>query len=1113
MVKGFSPEAMLACTEAFCSYLSESGGRPLDRNDLRLVYSEYRAERKDRMRLPSFGGITHYLQWPHGEHGPRASAVQRHFICIVCCRVFRDANSQQRHLSAAEHSEHATIVCSDVEAKAGSGNASRVATAAATGAAGAASSAGTPPAAFACPLRGCDESFDDVSQLRSHVRTASHYMFFAKAAGKAGKVTPQPMRSSPCYGCVMCGAMYDLKPSLVEHWNHCTQRQEFCKTASKTWRQDAVDITFAAVPPLTIDVDKIDGAVNACIEKSVAGGHITCVLLNKTAGEVHIRRCTLLSKYQVLIITTTAGTRISGWFKVTLKPGVPFHLYLLPSELDSYGFYKGHLHLEFHAAAKDQNYAIDVPVNLRVVSSDFPVVQPSSAYVPPTTSTVSLLQGPTLDGVPPSARRSHTNALGIVIELKPYHVTQEMRSQHARESRTGCILMPLNKGTYLSKFSSLLYFEEMQMERDIRFYTMPKVTMDKQGPYFFLEVPGVVEKRPSVLKGDSIVATMLTADDRPDPSRRYRGFVYEVQQTKLKLSFHESLVASHISGMQFMVEFSYNRFPLSFAHRAIEMVAQHELWPVLFPTYADTARSSKQQGHLELLAKRVKFKNRLIEANEEQQRAVRRIVAGTSGTAPYLIFGPPGTGKTMTMVEAMTQVYYLHEGSRILACAPYNDAADLLAHHLLEHIPKGELIRVNCQSRLKKDITFAEVAEVANYDDAGEVWYPPRDVFKSKRVVVCTLIAAGRLASSELGREFFSHIFIDECGHAIEPEAVIPIGGFVKPDGSGNPTQVVLAGDPRQLSPALRSMEAVRGGLGLSLLERLMRDNPSYQRSSSSKLYNDQLLTKLVRNYRSHPAILEVPNELFYDDELLVCADHVEYTKFARWPRLPAQNFPVIVHGVCGEDEREDKSPSFFNIDEAATVCDYVMELLELKSPKVKPEHIGIIAPYRKQIQKIRLLLENREKRSPVSLDVARIKVGTVEEYQGQERQIIIISTVRSLQHEFMRMDIEHNLGFLRNPKRFNVSLTRAKSLLIVVGNPFLLIKDEWWKRFITYCQKKGAVTPAHLFVDLKGAANGGKESDEEETSGQASAVDIDLESDGTSLLQTVVEPEWRSQL
>ena len=125
---------------------------------------------------------------------------------------------------------------------------------------------------------------------------------------------------------------------------------------------------------------------------------------------------------------------------------------------------------------------------------------------------------------------------------------------------------------------------------------------------------------------------------------------------------------------------------------------------------------------------------------------------------------------------------------------------------------------------------------------------------------------------------------------------------------------------------------------------------------------------------------------------------------------------PMIFHGVIGQDLKEETSPSFFNIEEVVIVRDYIKKLLDMRQNKISPKEIGVIAPYRRQVQKIRQKLKKD--------NINDIMVGSTEEFQGQERRVIIVSTVRS-SPEYVHTDNQYKLGFLKNPKRFNVAITR----------------------------------------------------------------------------------------
>lgn len=200
------------------------------------------------------------------------------------------------------------------------------------------------------------------------------------------------------------------------------------------------------------------------------------------------------------------------------------------------------------------------------------------------------------------------------------------------------------------------------------------------------------------------------------------------------------------------------------------------------------------------------------------------------------------------------------------------------------------------------------------------------------------------------------------------------------------------------------------------------------------------------------------------------------------WDELPKKDFPLIMHSVSGVDKRESKSPSFFNVEEVTLIIKYVDKLLTTPGKmKVQGKDIGIISPYRRQIEKIRQALSSKFQRTNTSwrgtitwskVDdivlslciLTDITIGSTEEFQGQERKVIIVTTVRS-REEFLQSDVHFKLGFLRNPKRFNVAITRAKALMIVIGNPNLLKKDRHWRALIEYAISEGGYTGSVKYI------------------------------------------------
>ncbi|NWU50070.1 M10L1 helicase, partial [Dromas ardeola] len=690
---------------------------------------------------------------------------------------------------------------------------------------------------------------------------------------------------------------------------------------------------------------------------------------------------------------------------------------------------------------------------------------PSAPFQPYQASLQHPVTVITEDGIPPDS--SLKNDLEREIPLGTYQYPKSLKDTillgpNANTSSRWAVMRslleaPLQAGNYQQKFQLLLHLEEIQMEVDIRRYDMQDMPMVQDRGLLVLDVPGVAENRPSVLRGDHLFAHLSSERDH-SPLVQYKGYVHGVELEKVRLGFSSKLQKKFVNNLKFDVTFTFSRLPLQVQHRAAALAMQRGLSSLLFPTAS--CHKSLLTGTFQ-----PRWFDRKLQANEEQCRAVTQIVTGMSRPAPYLIFGPPGTGKTVTIVEAIKQVWTCFKDARILACAPSNSAADLLCQRLVKDIAPRYIYRLIASSRNYQEVP-PDIRPCCNWDDGQSCYvYPSKEHLGRYRILITTLVTAGRLVSANFPPGFFSHVFIDECGHAVEPESVVAIAGLLTAmDQETNPNggQLVLAGDPQQLGPVLRSPLAIEHGLGTSLLERLMLHNPLYKKSSGG--YDPQFVTKLLWNYRSHEAILRIPNQLFYDSELKAC-ESIELdvrSLYCAWDELPKKGFPIIFHGVCGEDRREAKSPSFFNTAEIEVLVHYLKKLLQSRGkgacPSVSPKEVGIISPYRKQVEKIRKAITSLDPVLRTLPDIKLLKVGSVEEFQGQERRVILISTVRSCS-EYLQLDQTFSLGFLKNPKRLNVAITRAKALLIVVGNPAVLSKDRHWQRFLRYCREEGGYT------------------------------------------------------
>ncbi|XP_049728993.1 RNA helicase Mov10l1-like [Elephas maximus indicus] len=628
---------------------------------------------------------------------------------------------------------------------------------------------------------------------------------------------------------------------------------------------------------------------------------------------------------------------------------------------------------------------------------------------------------------------------------------------------------------YKEIFSTLLWLEEIHEEMEMKEFNMSGVILKKKGNFLVLEIRGLSDNRPPLNPGDRVVLRNL---DCREHVIQYNAYVHQIHEEeiifKVNSRFNETYNFEPMD-----VEFIFNRTPSRRCHLAVEE-AKHLGEKVLFPDTLvlkapqvsenwndeqsltmnrERMMAQTKHGRVRTLdvpesrsptskIRNLKFFNPLL--NENQKSAVRRILNGECRPIPYILFGPPGTGKTVTLIEATLQVHNALPNSRILICAPSNSTTDLLCLRLHETkvLKPGVMVRVNANCRCEEAINEA----IRPYCKDGN------NLQKAShfRIILTTCSTAGLFYQLGIRVGHFTHVFVDEAGQASEPECLIPLGFISHSTG-----QIVLAGDPMQLGPVVKSRLALAYGLNVSMLERLM-SRPAYQRDENAfgdcGAYNPLMVTKLVKNYRSHSALLTLPSKLFYHQELEVCANPNIVNSLLGWEKLPRKGFPLIFHGVRGNEMQEGRGSSWFNTAEAVQVMRYCCLLTKCVSSNLSPSDIGVITPYRKQVEKIRIVLR--------SIDLMDIKVGSVEEFQGQEYMAIIISTVRSSEINFQ--DNKLFLGFLANSKRFNVAITRTKALLIVLGNPHVLAKEPCFNALLEYCITNGAYIGCDLPPELQ---------------------------------------------
>jgi superfamily I DNA and/or RNA helicase len=441
--------------------------------------------------------------------------------------------------------------------------------------------------------------------------------------------------------------------------------------------------------------------------------------------------------------------------------------------------------------------------------------------------------------------------------------------------------------------------------------------------------------------------------------------------------------------------------------------------------------------------------------NPSQHEAVRFALAARDVA---VIHGPPGTGKTTTLVELIRQA--VGRGEKVLACAPSNLAVDNLLERLvavgeravrlghparvlpaLQEHTLDLLVENHHDVRLARKFTkeaFALFRKAKKWTRARpepgarrDQRQEARDLLSEARrleaqaveqilrtaTVLCATTTG--LNNEILGECAFDLAVIDEASQSTEPGCWIPLTRC---------RRVVLAGDHCQLPPTVLSREAALAGYGVSLLERLV------------ERYGAGVTRRLAVQYRMHEAIMGFSSAEFYDDHL-EADPSVRSHRLCDLPGLPmnaltAEPLHFIDTAGAGFDEqREPDGESLFNPDEARLVYRYVHALLEAG---LSPTDLAVIAPYSAQV---RLLREQ--------LNVDGLEIDSVDGFQGREKEAVVISLVRS--------NAEGDIGFLGDVRRMNVALTRARRKLLVVGDSATLAVHPFYQRLFSYFEAADA--------------------------------------------------------
>lgn len=587
----------------------------------------------------------------------------------------------------------------------------------------------------------------------------------------------------------------------------------------------------------------------------------------------------------------------------------------------------------------------------------------------------------------------------------------------------------------------------------------------------------------------------------PVPQFRYSPMLHALSQVQASL-----LKASRTTG-------EYQNWPAATIPRS--ETNQYWMQSMLFPTEADCEVQANVQWGIQV-------KDRYTPLlNAEQRVAVENVCLQNYGVMPYLVSGPPGTGKTTTMIEiALQLVNCVANLSHILVCAPSEQATDVLAERLRRYFTNTEMLRLNRPTR-----TFAEVSDtllpyccVTPENGYDMFTLPPFERLMRYKVVVtscrdASMLLHARMTNSDLytvgeglrslartmhptvdapavvPQAHWGALLIDEAAQATEPDTLVPISVVAPPTDGPDlvfTPLLVMAGDEHQLNPRTSLQQS--SPLQHSLFARPF-SRPVYANHPLARRFVYPLepappvplpmlrpaFTNLVRNYRSHSAILAIPSQLFYADTLIPEAkmkDTDRLVKWSGWPRQRSRQqlgpatestigsfltmdslsvakqdkslsaWPVLLHDNLSPDELERDGGGWYNLGEAQLAVNYAQRLVA--SGLVRPEEVCIMSPFKAQVRRLRKLM----KEIPLTNNGQStwgVNIGPTEAFQGLEFGVVILCTTRS-RRRFVAKDKTLGWGIIGMPNKLNVALTRAKFGLIAIGDRKLLAAASCWR-------------------------------------------------------------------
>ena len=558
------------------------------------------------------------------------------------------------------------------------------------------------------------------------------------------------------------------------------------------------------------------------------------------------------------------------------------------------------------------------------------------------------------------------------------------------------------------------------------FRTVPKDDDKDKTEVKFLNVTGTV----SFVDGDRMVVA-LPKDD----------YVQQLQSASSSVCESKSPFKGDLEGLYISLSFDETSYRLMFDALERVMHARGNRLAYLrdlFYSHQPVERFSFQPMQFPWL-------------NKTQEKAVNEVLWTKD---VMVVHGPPGTGKTTTLVEAINET--LRRENQVLVCAQSNMAVDWISEQLVDRgIP---VLRVGNPTRVNdKMLSFTYERKFEGHPEYPQLWSLRKairemrakrkrgsesyhqqldrlksratelevrinaEIFQEARVIACTLTGA---ANRVLEGMKFNTLFIDEAAQALEAACWIPIRKV---------SRVIFAGDHQQLPPTVKSIAALKAGLGKTLMERIVENKP-------------EVVTLLQVQYRMNDQIMQFSSKEFYDGKLQT-APEIKYRGILDYDNpMSWYNTDDLPDEI--ESKEEFVGESFGRINKAE--AELTLQHLELYYGRIGKQRIlderidvGIISPYRAQVQLLRRMIKKREFFKPYR---HLISVNTVDGFQGQERDVIILSLVRS--------NDEGQIGFLRDLRRMNVAITRARMKLIILGSVGTLTKHPFYKRLYEYIVK-----------------------------------------------------------